>query len=108
MARSRRPGDRRDVAALLGITAALNAAESEEAMVRAVTEQAAAFYDAEIAAVGLCHGDIVAFQSRRAAGRWQSNEYPLVPSGSITAWVIANGRAYRADDLSRDPLSDYA
>jgi diguanylate cyclase (GGDEF)-like protein/PAS domain S-box-containing protein len=107
MARSTRNGDRREVAALLAITAALNAADSEEAMARAVADRAAALYDAERASVGLCHGDVVVFQSLHDGG-WQTAEYPLVPSGSITAWVIANGRPYRCNDLSRDPLSDHA
>ncbi len=107
MAQSRRDGDRREVAALLAITAALNAADSEEAMARAVAERAAALYHAERASVGLCHGDVVVFQSLRD-GAWQTTAYPIVPSGSITAWVIANGRSYRCDDLAHDPLSDHA
>src|SRR5581483_5027958 len=108
MPRSRRLDDRHEVAALLEITAALNASDSEEALARAVAARAAALYTAERASVGLCRGGVVVFQSRHGDGLWQTTEYPVVPSGSITGWVIANGRPYRCNDLRRDPLSDHA
>jgi len=105
---SRRLGDHREVTALLAITAALNAAESEDAMVRAIAERAAALYGAGLAAVGLCHDDTVLFQSLQAGGQWRTTEYPLLLDGSITGWVISHGRPYRSADLALDPLSDHA
>jgi diguanylate cyclase (GGDEF)-like protein/PAS domain S-box-containing protein len=98
----------REVEVLLDITAALNAAASEEAMVRAVAERATTLFETEFTSIGLCCGDLFTFTRYRPDGSWEQTTYRVPSSGSVGSHVIATGRSYRCNDLASDPLTDHA
>lgn len=98
----------RQVELLLAITWTINAATSEQELVRGVTKQAAEVCGAQLATIGIIDGNVAHFSLLNEAGEWRGNDYVLAPGGSISAHVAHTGRPYLANDLSIDPLSDHA
>jgi PAS domain S-box-containing protein len=96
----------REVELLLEITAALNAAGTEEAVLRAVAEQVGSLCRARVSGIGLPRGGHLVISHLRADGVWEQRQYRPPTSGSIGEYVLRTGRAYRSNDLTTDPLSD--
>jgi PAS domain S-box-containing protein len=98
----------REIEVLLEVTAALNAAETEEAVVRAVAERATMLSGTRIAGIGLWRGDHLAIMHVRRDGVWEQRDYHPPATGSIIERVMTTGRAYRSNDLANDPYTDHA
>jgi PAS domain S-box-containing protein len=97
-----------EVEALLRITAALNAAETEAAMVCASQQGLAALCPADHTSVGLTRGNRLVIGYHQPDGAWAEVVYKIPPAGSITQHVLQTRRPYRSDDLATDPISDHA
>jgi diguanylate cyclase (GGDEF)-like protein/PAS domain S-box-containing protein len=98
----------REVEVLLEATAALNVADTEEAVVRIVAERAAALCGAEMASIGVLHGGRMAWIQFHCRGVWQQLEYEPPATGNIIMRVVGTAQPYRCDDLALDPYSDHA
>jgi PAS domain S-box-containing protein len=93
--------------ALLALTAALNAAGTEDDVVRALASHAAALCDAQSAGIGRLGVKGRILEAYYEDGVWHEAEY-APPGGSIIGHVFASGRPYRSDDLAADPYTDHA
>lgn len=97
----------REVEALLSATAALNAAENEEIILRVVAEHGTALCGATAASIGLIdRNGRFASVGVHHDGVWRRVSYQPPPAGSISQRVMQSGVAYRSDDLATDPYSD--
>lgn len=97
----------REIETLLEATAALNALEDQETIIRTVAERAAALIGAEMMSVGLWQDDRLALTRLYRDGVWEVSPYQPPPGPSIAGHVMRTGRAYRSNDLASDPLTDH-
>ena len=94
---------------LLAATTTLNAAVTEEDVLRALADRARALCGAQYASIGLQRGQELQYL-HQLSGRlgWQETTYLLPNTGSIIGHVFATATPYRCNDLAADPRSDHA
>jgi PAS domain S-box-containing protein len=93
-------------ALLYALTAALNAADTERAVILALGKHAAALMHASVASVSLLRGADLIVNRLLPSGEWLEFHYQPPSGTSVLRHAIETRQPYRADDLSADPYTD--